>query len=116
MPFLPPNQQRQSTILLHTITGNTFVTVAILALPTEYAEQGLCNGLASSVHQTDQSLAKLCRCGFAAVCPAGRRYQTAARLAGAQQTRRRSTQSAANATSVMFTATYEAEHRLVTVA
>jgi len=52
----------------------------LLALPAQYAEQGLCNCRAS-VCLSHPAAARCCCCRFAAVGPAGRRYRSLAAAA-----------------------------------
>jgi len=56
--------------------------IALLALPAEDAEQGLCGLRRASVRLSVHSSAARRCCGFAAVGPAGRRYRSIAAAAG----------------------------------
>jgi len=73
MPFLPPNQQRQSTEGIiknkNKISGLRSIFSTLLTLSAQYAQQGLCNGPVSvcpSVCLSRRSTAAAACGGFAA--------------------------------------------------
>jgi len=71
----------------------------LLVLSTNYAEQGLCNCLASVRLSAHPAAARRC-CGFAAGCPAARSYRSiAARPAVSSRSRAAARRAEANAGS-----------------